>query len=822
MNTFGKTSSAGIAAPSSSLLSRRNILKASGGLTIGLFLGGIGAPGRAEASAAVPGAVNSWLNVGSQNLVTLTIGTTEMGQGSRSGLAQIIAEDLKVDITQVSLVQGGPTLAFKGAAAVARGYTTSTGGSGAIRNNFWALRDAATQAREMLILAAMERAGDNTRANYTAANAVVTHTPSGASFRYGDLADLASTKTSAALAPDVPFSSLEVIGKTIQRADIPSKLNGTAVYGIDVVLPNMVFAVVKHCPTFGGTLATWPSTPAGAMAVVPLKVIDFKFNDPSNGNAVSVIKLSRGIEVSDTINAVAVIGMNTWDAMNAARKLSVSWSLPQNAAAMTNTQFLADVNALTSQWTLPSATNGAVISTSTNPPATLYTCEGSYAAAESALISSEKIVDATYTLPYAAHAAMEVLSCTVDYKPGEKCTVYASTQVQQNTLKLVALMLSAQDPVFTLNDTSNIQINTTYLGGALGRKLEVDFISQTVQVALALAKLPGGARPVKLMWSREEDFTHDQYRPMALIHARAGLRGSGNAARISGWEYRVISPSIVAQRGTVLNTDPAKGVVGDSQGSESARELPYAMAQRLTEYVNPPAQIPVGYWRSVGASLNVFAIESMIDELAVAASVDPYTFRRAQLQATIAAGAAESATAQRWLAALDKAASLGKWGSPASGNAQGIAIGSAFNSIIAMVVELSGSASIDPTTGGASPTKLSVKKVSVALDSYMVVNPGSVEAQLQGGIVHALNATVYGGQTFVKGVAQKTNFNSYKMIRNQQMPVVQVSITQPTRLSRGATIGGVGELGVPPLAPAVCNAFYKATGRRVRNLPFFP
>jgi isoquinoline 1-oxidoreductase beta subunit len=806
------------ASRSSSHPSRRDVLRAGSGITVGLFLGGMSGP--ASASADAPGVVNSWLTVSPDNSVTLTIGTTEMGQGSRSGLAQIIAEDLKVDITKVTLVQGGATLAYSGSAAVARGYATSTGGSGAIRNNFWALRDAATRTREMLVQAAMDKVGDFTRANYVAANATITYTPRNLTYRYGELAEAAAQKTSTATAPDVPFDALTVIGKTVPRADIPPKLNGTAIYGVDVVLPNMVFAVVRHCPTFGGALLSAPATPSGAIAAVPLKILDFKYNDPNRGNAPSVLKLSRGLDVADSVNAVAVVASNTWDAMRAATRLSLSWSLPSAASAMNDANFLADAMALATQATMPSAQPGAVTSTSANPPATLYTCEGSYAAAEFALAGATKIIDATYTLPYAAHAAMEVLSCTVDYKPGVRCTLHVSTQVQQNTLRLVALILSAHDPAFSLANTQNIQINTTYLGGALGRKLEIDFISQAVQTAIAVAQLPGGARPVKLMWTREQDFTRDQYRPMALIHARAGVKGSGANAAIAGWEYRVISPSIAAQRGSVLNADPGRGVVGDAQGSESARELPYAMDQRLTEYVTHPAQIPVGYWRSVGASINVFAVESMIDELAVGAGADPYAFRRNLLLASIAAGGADAAMAQRWLAVLDKAAALAKWGSPASGNAQGIAVGAAFNSIIAMVVELSGASTTNAATGSVA-NSVNVKKVSVALDSYLVVNPGSVEAQLQGGIVHGLNAVLYGGQNFVNGVAQKANFNRYKMMRLQQMPDVQVTITQPEYLSRSATIGGVGELGVPPLAPAVANAFYRATGRRVRNLPFF-
>jgi isoquinoline 1-oxidoreductase beta subunit len=330
-------------------------------------------------------------------------------------------------------------------------------------------------------------------------------------------------------------------------------------------------------------------------------------------------------------------------------------------------------------------------------------------------------------------------------------------------------------------------VHTTYLGGGLGRKAEQDFISQAVQVAMALQ------RPVKLMWPREEDFTHDQYRPMALVRARAGLDANG---QVAGWTYRNVSPSILAQRGSVL------GPAGDSQGWEASRELPYAFGARLTEYVTHPSPIPVGFWRSVGASINTFAVESMIDELAAAAGQDPYQFRRARL------------TNPRWIAVLEAAAALGNWSSaPPRGSARGIAIGSAFNSIVAQVVEVS-----KTSTGSVR-----VNKVAVAIDCYLAVNPGSVEAQITGGVVHGLNATLYGRQTFANGAAQVKNFNASRMIRLKEMPAVKVAIMPaPAAADRAVPIGGVGELGVPTLAPAMANAWFRLTGQRVRSLPFYP
>jgi len=559
----------------------------------------------------------------------------------------------------------------------------------------------------------------------------------------------------------VPDSEFALIGKTVPRLDIPSKVDGSAKYGLDVRLPNMVYAVIKHSPSLGGTLVGEPVTPSGMIAVVKLKV---------------VATTNRGLEAVDNVNAVAVVGGNTWDTWQASKRLRVTWKLPATAAALNSAQFLTDAQILTTGGT-PYVAGGA------NPPGTVYTVESKPemdpGAAANAIMNASKVVEAVYTLPYVAHACMEVLNCTVDYIPGVKCDVYAPTQSARAVLTLVKTLTGLA--------TNQINVYTTYLGGGLGRKAETDFVSQAVQVGMAVR------RPVKLMWPREEDFTHDQYRPMAVIRAKAGLSSTGD---VVGWSYRNVSPSILAQRGAVL------GAKGDSQGIEGANNLPYAFGARSTEYVTHPSPIPVGFWRSVGASLNTFGVESMVDELAVAAGCDPYEFRQRLLSADA-----------RWLAVLNAAAMLGNWGTAApAGRARGIAIGTAFNSIVAEVVEISGTA-----------TSIRVHSVAIAIDCYLAVNPGSIEAQLTGGMVHGLNAALYGRQTFANGAAQSKNFNTSRMIRAGEMPTVKVTIIpNPVAADRTAIIGGAGELGVPTLAPALANAYFKLTGTRVRTLPFFP
>jgi len=731
-------------------IGRRGFLATAGGFTLTFLVPEV--TRLSEAEGATPGQVNAWLNIGSDESITLTIGSSEMGQGSFSGLAQILAEDLMVDYARIRAVQGGPVLTLPPPV----GAAINTVGSSVTRTNFWKMRDAGAIARETLVQAAMNQIGDQTRANYAVSNGVITHTPDGVTRTYGQVAAdaaLLSPPSSADLVPDDQF---RLIGKTVPRLDIPSKVNGSAKYGIDVRIDGMCYAVIKHCPSFGGTLAATPSKPSGMIAVVPTKVI---------------AGTNRGSEAVGNVNAVAVVGSNTWDTWQAAQRLRVSWNLPASTSSLNNAQFQADAQALLAS-AAPYVAGGA------NPAGTLYTVE-SIGSPDSAIAASSKTVDAVYSLPYVAHACMEVLNCTVHYVAGVSCEIWAPTQSSRAVLQ-IAMTLTGLP-------ASAITVHTMYLGGGLGRKAEVDFVSEAIQIAMAVN------RPVKLMWPREEDFTRDQYRPMAMIHARAGLDSSGN---VTGWTYRNVSPSILGQRGVPL------GSKGDSQGIEGAQSLPYNFGSRLTEWVSHPSPIPVGFWRSVGASINTFGVESMIDELAAAAGADPYQFRRALL------------TDPRWIAVLDAAANLGNWNSPPPpGRARGIAIGTAFNSIVAEVVEIS----------QATTTSLRVNRVSVAIDCYVSVNPGQIQAQMQGGVVHGLNAALYGRQTFVNGAAQAKNFDNSRMIRLQEMPQIDVAIIpNPAAASRTVNIGGAGELGVPTFAPALANAYFKLTGTRVRTLPFFP
>lgn len=742
-----------MAAKTTTPSSRRNFLAtAAGGLSVGFFIPEVSRIAELQASPANPGQVNSWLKIATNGTVTLTIGASEMGQGSFSALAQILAEELMVDYTKVVTVQGMPSLTTP----LPVGASINTVGSSVTRANFWTMRKAGAQAREMLVSAAMAAKGDSTRANYTVAKGVITHTPSGKTYTYGSVADAASLLTPPANPPLVPDSQFQLIGKTQARFDIPSKTDGSAKYGIDIRLPGMLYGIVKHGPSFGATVASIGHAPSG-MQVVPTKVI---------------AGTGRGTEVTGAVNAVVVVGPTTWDTWQAARNVSVTWNLPANVASLNSAQFVADGQKLLTTATPYQAA-------AANGPGTLFTVEGDAATVNAALGGAAKTVDVQYQLPYVAHATMEVLNCTVSYVAGQSCEIWAPTQSAKAVLSLAITITGLA--------ANQITVHTTYLGGGLGRKAEVDFVSQAIQTAMAIGK------PVKLMWPREQDFTRDQYRPMAIVHGKAGIDHAGN---IVGWSYRNVSPSILGQRGVPM------GPKGDSQGIEGAQALPYNFGTRLTEWVSHTSPIPVGFWRSVGASINTFCVESLIDELAAAAGQDPYLFRRSKL------------TDPRWIAVLDAAAALGNWTSaPPAGHYRGIAIGTAFNTIVAEVVEIS----------NVTATGLRVNRVSLAVDLYLPVNPGQIEAQMQGGIVHGLNAALYGRQTFVKGAAQASNFNRSRMIRAGEMPQIAVTIIPgPVAADPTKNIGGAGELGVPSFAPALANAYFKATGKRQYVLPFFP
>jgi isoquinoline 1-oxidoreductase beta subunit len=730
-------------------IDRRGFLTfAAKGLTVAFVMPVVGRVAAVQAQAAAgptnDALADAYITIGTDGSITLSFGGAEMGQGSMSGLAQILAEELMVERNQIKVLQTlvDPVVSY------------FTGGSSAVAGRYTRLRTAGAAARELLIAAAMQSAGDGDRNHFTAKSAVVTHLPSGRTWPYSALADVAGGLTAPADLRLTDPANFRLIGKPVPRVDIPAKVDGSAKYGIDIWFPDMVFAAIKHCPTIGGTLALTPAVPAGAIAVVPCKATE-----------------SRGAVKANTVNAVAVVASNTWLAMRLANSLPVSWTLPTTTGGVDSAQILTQAQSLLA--------NGPALVAEPAPP-TGYT-PASYAPViepqmKSALGTPTR--SATYTLPYLAHATMEVLNCTVKIAYSgatpQSCEIWAPTQG--------AMMVASNAAALTGLPAAKITVHTTFLGGGLGRKFEQDYICQAIQVAMAVK------RPVKLMWAREEDFAHDQYRPFALVNVKARL----DAGRIAAWSYRNVSQAILGQRGWL-----PPGAV-DSQAVEGATRLPYDFGTRLVEWVPLPVGIPVGFWRSVGSSINAFAVESMMDELATAAGIDPFTFRYNHLS--------NDPRFHAVLWAADLMSSSWRTSLPA-GHAWGVAIAESFGTVVCEVVEIS-----QPAAGS-----LRVHRVNCVLDCGTVINPDSVEAQMQGGILHALNATLWGQTTFTTGKANQKNFNRYRVMRLGEMPQVTVQI-----IASGNPPSGVGEPGVPPLAPALANAYARLTGNRIRALPFFP
>jgi isoquinoline 1-oxidoreductase beta subunit len=691
---------------------------------------------------------NAYVHVGTDGSIVLWFGGSEMGQGAMSGLAQILAEELMVDWNQVTVKQAGvdPIVSYL------------TGGSSAVSRRYDTLRSAAAAARELLIAAAMTKTGDHNRDNYAARSATVVYTnPASQAVTTWPYSALATLAASQAVPTDLRLTDpgrFRLIGQPVPRVDIPSKVDGSAKYGIDTWMPGMVFAAIKHCPVIGGTLASTPAKPSAAIAVVPCKASD-----------------TRGAVTAGSVNAVAVVASNTWLAFKLANGLSVSWKAPASTAGVDSAAILAQAQSLMA--------SGQGLCAEPVPPA--GTTPAAYASAIGPTVKAAlgtPTIDATYTLPYLAHATMEVVNCAVNIvwsSTGvpQSCEIWAPTQAAAWT-QATAAGLTGLPP-------AKITVHTTLLGGGLGRKIEQDYVSQAVQVAMAVKK------PVKLTWRREEDFAHDQYRPFALVNVKAKLA----SGRITAWSYRNVSQAILGQRGWL-----PPGAV-DSQASEGSTNLPYDLGTRLVEWVPLPAGIPVGFWRSVGSSINAFAVESMIDELARAAGADPFQFRYDNMTD-------DRARAVLWAADILSAA----WrNSLPAGHAWGVAIAESFGTWVAQVVDIS-----QPSSGS-----IKVNRVACVVDCGTVINPNSVEAQMQGGIVHAMNAALWGQMTFAGGKAAQLNFNRYRMMKINDMPQITVQIIQSTNPP-----SGIGEPGVPPLAPALANAYARLTGIRVRTLPFFP
>jgi isoquinoline 1-oxidoreductase beta subunit len=610
----------------------------------------------------------------------------------------------------------------------------ATGGSSTVADAWQPVREAAATARASLLLAAA--AQWQVPVGELQVNAgLISHT-SGKQGHYGEFAKAASAQTPQGVAPKAP-TQWTLMGQPAQRVDIPPKINGTAVFGADVRQPGLLFAAVVQSPWMGGALNEADAKEALAMKGV------LKF-----------VALDK--DMAGSAAGFAIVGKTTWHAQQGALAVKAKWTQPKEGAIDTK-RIAAELQVQLDQ----------------QSGFTFYDV-GDVAKVEA---SATRLIEATYSAPYLAHATMEPMNCTAQFKDG-RLEIWAPTQVPGQARAAAAKAAGV--------DTDQVKVHVTLLGGGFGRRLEVDVVMQAVKVAMACE----GA-PVQVIWSREEDMAHDFYRPMHVAQLTASIDAQNQvqSLRIKS-AGDAITPRSMARTLPWLSS-PID--MPDKTASEGLFDLPYAFANQRMSHVATHMGVPVGFWRSVGHSHNAFFSESFIDELAHETKTDPLTFREALL-----------VYAPRHLAVLKLAAQKANWGAALpKGHAHGIALHESFGSIVAQVAEVS-----------MQDGQPRVHRVVCAIDCGTVVNPNIVAQQLESSVVFALSAALFGKIDIQEGVVQQTNFNTYRMVQMKQSPTVETWIVPSTRPP-----AGVGEPAVPPLAAAVSHAMFVLTGQRKRALP---
>jgi isoquinoline 1-oxidoreductase subunit beta len=690
-------------------VSRRQFLQASVVGGTGLVLAISYRPARAAAAASFQ--PNAFLRIDGDGRVTIWVAKSEMGQGVLTALPMVVADELEADWSTVRVEQ---------ALADPKYGRMTTGGSSSIRRSFEPLRKAGASAREMLVLAAAKRWGVEP-SSCKAEQGVVFHGSSGRRFGYGELVSEAAQLSVPAEPKLKEPSQFRYIGKPMPRLDIPSKVDGSAVYGIDVKVPNMLVATLARCPVFGGKLAKVDERAARAVPGVR-----------------HVVRLDSG---------VAVVADSTWPALRGREALAVSWDEGPNGK-LGQEEIL---NTLTEAVKKPGASARH---------------EGDVARA---LAEPGPRLEALYQAPFLAHLTVEPQNCVADVR-ADGCTVWAPTQVADSTREMVAKRLGLAP--------EQVVVHTTFLGGGFGRRLETDFVLEAIDVSKAVSA------PVKVLWTREDDFAHDFYRPPSAHHLAGALDAHGSPI---AWLHRLSVPSRSPER-------LKNGI--DAGALEGAIRVPYAIPNLEVQFAATSTPVPVGPWRSVAHSYNAFAVESFIDELAHLAGKDPLAFRRQWLT-----------SAPRHLRVLDLVAEKAGWGSALpKGRARGIAVHESFGSVVAEVVEV-------VVEGGG----FRVARVVCAVDCGTIVNPDTVEAQVQGGVLFGLSAALREAITIDAGRSAQTSFAEYGPLRMRDAPSVEVHTVHTNEPP-----GGIGEPGVPPVAPAVANAVFAATGKRLRALPLQP
>jgi isoquinoline 1-oxidoreductase beta subunit len=724
----------------------------------------------AEKGAASFGA---WLVIHADNRIEVAVPNQEMGQGITTTIPMLVAEELDAAPSQLRMIQApieavyaNPTMVLDGlpfapgdTGALANGTrwtmerilrvlgVQATGGSTSTRNAMQAAREAGASARALLVKAAAQQWGVPA-SEVSVAGGVLRHV-SGRSATMGELAASAAGLTLTEPVSLKKPEAFRLIGKGIARLDVPAKTDGTAAFAIDVRLPGMRYAAIAHGPSIGATLTQASFDPA---------------------------LLSGSPQLVKGERFVAVIADSYWQAKTALAQVKVQWDEQTGAGIFSDKIVLAYQEALNAdQEGRPAA--GA--------KARDYEREGQPLEVVQA---AAKSISAGYRVPFLAHATMEPMNCTVYVKDG-RCEVWVGNQAP-------TLVKWAAASAAGLPNSDTTVVHTPFLGGGFGRRAELDYVREAVQIALAAQ----GA-PVQTIWSREEDTRQDMFRPAAACTFQASLDEKG---AIKSWVHRIAGPSVTAQFTKRINPVMAGGLP-DKTNAEGATHLPYGFEHRLVRHLEFTSAVPVGFWRSVGHSFNAFFVESFVDECALAAGVDGLAMRRKLLAAST-----DASLAQRFLNVLEAAANRAGWSEPLKPVegvkvGRGIAVAESFRSIVAEVAEVQ----VNPQG------QIRVTRVVAAVDCGLAIDPGIVKAQVASAIHYGLSAALYGKIDIRAGRVVQSNFHDLTSLTLADAPQVEVDI-----VNSGAELGGIGEVGTPPVAPAVANAVFAATGQRLRELPF--
>lgn len=707
--------------------SRRHFLKTSaavgGGLAIEFALP-MQARGQAQGTAAQE--VTAWILIHPDERVVVRVARSEMGQGSFTGLPMLVAEELQCDWKQVSAEYASTTEQMKRNRVWG---SMSTGGSSSIRTSHEILRKAGATARQMLITAAAQNWGVPA-IECVALNGVITHAASKRSTTFGRVADRAATLEAPKDVKLKDPKDWQLIGTSQKRFDIPDKVTGKQVYGIDVTLPNMLHASILQCPVFDGKVKSVDSSAAEKMRGVK-----------------QIVRLD---------NAVAVVADNWWHANQALKLLKVEWDEGANAT-VSSQSIMALLSDGLNDTAIPNAKKVGDVS--------------------AALAGAAQVMEAEYFTPYLNHATMEPQNCTAWVK-GDKVEVWAPTQNAEAAVAEAAKALGVAP--------TQVEFHKMHLGGGFGRR---GVLHDFVKLAVLVAKQVNTTTdvPVKLTWSREEDIKQGAYRPVSLYRMKAGLDAAGN---VTAWHSRIAAPSIML----TFQPDRVRNGI-DTNALGGFIDMPYTVANTQVDYSLKQPHVPVTFWRAVAHSQNPFARECFLDEMAQSNGKDPVEFRRALLKA-----------GDKNLLVMEAVAKAAGWSVPLPvGVHRGIAVQDSYGSYAAAVIELSVS----------DQGEIDLKRVVVAVDPGYVVNPDSAKAQIESCVVYGLTAALYGEITIKEGRVEQSNFYDYPMLRINKMPKVE-AVLVPTG---GSTWGGLGEPPLSPLAPALCNAIFAATGQRIRSLP---